>query len=372
MISEILRMTFRLVLLSALAVTAVAIGLGRASPGGPPPSRVASPPSYQVLDHAIAAHHGGGAVRLDLETGRLGTLPLPPGLGIDEAGLSPWEEDGRRQLVGVGWNRSGSGGSSEYTDLSLIRMRLPDGAVLDRLALPTESLPVGPPCWVPGAPASVLYVGGDFRLHRVDFGAAHLDRGIDDAADPCPRPLRWRAAMPGDGDIQFQDLSWPDGPGLGGRALASLRFKDRETGRYTAWRIWWLQLDLGGTSIVAAGPLLEPCLADATASRRLPNLVGAPGEPALSYLLRRPGDSGYQLRVAPIRPDPGSGIPHALEADSRPVAEDCSPTGVIASPDGGWVTIVRSDDRRSMAERIAIPGRSDRVQDEICSIVHPD
>ena len=298
----------------------------------------------------------GGRSSFDFESGRLETLPLPPGVGIDKASVSPWEEDGRRQIVGVGWNRSGAEESLSITDLGLIRMSLPDGEILDRLILSDEALPVAAPCWIPGAPASVLYVGGDFRLYRVDFGSSLLDRGTEDVADTHPRPLEWQAPLPGAGDVQFRDLTWPDEPRLGGRALVSLRFKDRETGRYTDWQVWWLQLDRGGTSIVAAGRLLEPGPSDTAVSRRLPNLVSVRGEPALAYLARRPGESGYQLRVAPIHFDPDSGSPQAHDVDSRPLAEDCSPTSPVASPDGRWITVVRTAGRHLNAERIAIPG----------------
>ena len=135
-----------------------------------PTSAPASPPSYQVLDQAITAIHGGGSVSVHLQSGRLETLPLPPGVGIDKASLSPWEEDGRRQIVAVGWKRSGAEGSLSSSDFGLIRMSLPDGELLDQLILPDVALPMASLCWIPGTPASVLYVGGDFRLYRVDFG----------------------------------------------------------------------------------------------------------------------------------------------------------------------------------------------------------
>ena len=102
MILKLLGALIRLLLLMATLVTVAAIGIGNANPEGPP-RRVASPPSYQVLDQAITALHGGGSLIVHLESGRLESLPLPPGVGIDKASLSPWEEDGRRQIVGVGW-----------------------------------------------------------------------------------------------------------------------------------------------------------------------------------------------------------------------------------------------------------------------------
>ncbi len=358
MISDFLGIMIRLILLIAAVATGVAIRLGHAGSEAPPPPRVAAPPSYQVLDLAITAYHGEETIRLDVETGQLDTLPLPPGLRIDEASLAPWVRNGRRQLVGVGWDRSASGGARRYSDLGLIRMSLPDGEILDRLTLSDISLPISPPCWIPGTPASVLYVGGDNRLYRVDFEPPGPDWGIGDAADPHPRRLEWRASMPGAGELQFWDLTWPEEPRLGGRAIASLRFKEPETGRYTDCQIWWLQFDPGGTSIIAAGPLLEPSAADtntdAAVSRRMPNLVGPPGEPALAYLWNRPGESRSQLRVAPLQVDSVSGRPLARESNARTLARDCRLTRPIASADGQWITVVRTDGPRLSSERIAV------------------
>src|SRR4051812_41429458 len=158
MILKLLVALIRLLLLMATLVTVAAIGIGNADPEGPPP-RVVSPPSYQVLDQANTAIHGGGTLIVHLESGRLESLPLPPGVGIDKANLSPWEEDGRRQIVAVGWKRSRVEGSLSSSDFGLIRMSLPDGEILDQLILPDVALPMAAPCWIPGAPAGVLYVG---------------------------------------------------------------------------------------------------------------------------------------------------------------------------------------------------------------------
>ena len=92
---------------------------------------------------------------------------------------------------------------------------------------------------------------------------------------------------------------------------------------------------------------------DTAVSRRFPNLVSVRGEPALAYLVQRPGESGYQLRVAPIRFDPDSGSLQAHDVDSRLLAEDCPPTSPVASPDGRWITVVRTG-------RPALESRTDR------------
>jgi hypothetical protein len=335
------------------AVTVAAIGLGRANPERST-RRFTSTPSYQVIVNIVTAPHDGRPLLMDRETGRLEKLPLPPGMGIYAASVSPWEEDGGRQVVGIGCDQSEGEGSSLRTISGLVRMSLPDGEVLDRLPLSEGALPEGPPCWIPGATASVLYVGGDFGLYRVDF---ELGRTDDDEVmfGTHPRPLGWRSPMPGAG-VQFRDVAWPDDSRLGGRVLVSLRFKEEKSGRYTDWQIWWLQLDRAGTSIVAAGRLLGPGPSDMAASSRLPNLVTLGGEPALAYLARWPGESGLQLRVAPIHFGPDPGTPNAREEESRALAEGCLPISPVASPDGRWITIVRTDGPRLTTEQIAIPG----------------
>jgi hypothetical protein len=366
MILKLLRESIRLLLLMATLATVAAIGLGRANPASPT-RRVASPPSYQVLNQGVTALQGGGTLIVHLDSGRLSTLPLPPGLGIDKASLSPWEEDGRRQIVGVGWNRSGAEKSLSRTEIGLIRMSLPDGEVLDRLILSDEALPLEAPCWIPGAPASVLFVGGDCRLYRVDFGSSPLNRDIEDVADRHPRALEWLATLPGAG-VQVRDLTWPDEIRLGGRALVSLRFKDRETGRYTDWQLWWLQLDRGSTSIVTAGRLLESGSLAAGVSPRLPNLVSVRGKPVLAYLAQWPGESGWQLRVAPIHFDPDSGSPQAHDVDSRLLAKDCPPTIPVTSRDGRWITVVRTGGPHLRTEQIAI---SDGAEPDLTSSNRP-
>jgi hypothetical protein len=338
----------------AVAITAAAIGIGHASSDGP--TRVASPPAYQVLSAAVTGLHGDGTLALDTETGRLEPLALPRGMGLDSAGVSPWVENGQRQVVGIGWNRSGSGGSLQRSELGLVRLSLPDEVVLDHLTLSDGAPPVCPPCWIPGAEASVLYVGGDFRLYRVDFEGYRPDGGLDDGTGPRPRPLVWSASEPSAGDVRFKDVTWPDNPRLRGRLLASLRFDKGETGRTSDWEIWWLQLGTDGLSIVDAGRLLEPAPAAKPTVTRHPNLVrGADGTPALAYLTHSPGQSGYQLRVAPIRFDPDSHVPHSRDAESLVLAEDCPPAIPAVSPDGQWVTIVRPGGSDLKVERIAIP-----------------
>lgn len=355
MMLKLLGAGMRLFMIMVMLSIPAVMGLGRANFKSPP-QRVTSLPSYQVLDQTITGSHGRDVSLMDLETGRLKTLSLPPGVGIDKASLSPWEEEGRRQIVGIGWNRLEDGSSSQYSDIGLVRMSLPDGGILDRLTSPDVVLPACPPCWIRGAPAGVLYVGRDFRLYRVDFEPSHPSGGLQGPAEIRPSLVDWQGPLPGKGGVQFRDLSWPDEPRMGGRAFASLRFKDRQTGRDTDWQIWWLQFDRGGTSIAAAGQLLQTNLAEAVDSRKLPNLVSARGEPALIYLMHRPGEPGDRLWVAPIHFDPDSDSPLAEEADSRLLAEGLPPNSPVAFKNGWWITVMRKGGPDPKTERLAIPG----------------
>ena len=354
MLFKFLGVSVRLLLLMAAVVTIAALRLGRAH-SEQPLHRAASPSSYQVLGDAITALHGAGPFLLDLETGRMETLALPTGVGVDIASLSPWQPLGRRQIVGVGWRRSATRESLQRTDIGLVRMSFPGGEIIDRLIFPDEALPAAPPCWIPGASASVLYAGCDFRLYYLKFEPSRLDGVVEDADNLRPRLVDLQAAVPGASGVQLRDLAWPDDSRLGGRVLASLRFKDRETGRFSDWQVWWLLLDRGCSSIVAAGRLLEDAPANEHATARFPTLVrNSDGAPALAYLAHSLGQSGYQLRVAPIRFDPNSGSPWAQAVDSRLVAEGCLPTNPAMSPDGRWFIVVRASGPQLNTERVAI------------------
>ncbi len=119
MILKLLGALIRLLLLMATLITVAAIGIGNADRESLP-RHVVSPSSYQVLDRANTAIHGDGALIVHLESGRLESLPLPPGVGIDKGSVSPWEENWRRQIVAVGWKRSGVGAPVEDFPITLV------------------------------------------------------------------------------------------------------------------------------------------------------------------------------------------------------------------------------------------------------------
>lgn len=349
---DIPKLFFRLALFTVLPLTAAAIVLGRMNPEQPV-RRIESASGYQVVSNFPTTHMQGPQL-LNVSTGRLEALPTPAGIRMSVASLSPWEEEGQRQLVGIGWSHS-----EGTTAAGIVRVSLPGGEVLDRLPLDQVAIPVGPPCWLRGVRAGVLYPGGDGRIYRVDFETPRPDGSVERVANPEPEPLNWQTPMPGPaGEVLVRDLTWPDDARLGGRALASLCMKDPKTGRFNDWQIWWLKLDDDATAVVAAGRLLEAGPTEHGSAIRLPNLVGdIDGAPTLAYLAQVLGQPGYQLRVTPLRFDAGSGVPRAHEYESRVLADDCIATTPSASPDGRWVIAVRLGIQKLKTERVLIAGR---------------
>ncbi len=183
---KLLGTLIRLLLMTSTVVTAAAIVLGSVNPE-PRPRRLASRRVYQVLGADVTAAQGGRPLVLNIETGCLEPLALPPGVGLDKASVSPWEEDGRLQIVGLGWSRSGRGNLSRCTDFGLLRISLPEGEILGRLTLPEDALPQSQLCWIPDAPGGLIYAG-DGTIYRVDFGSSCVI-GVEHAADA--RPLPW-------------------------------------------------------------------------------------------------------------------------------------------------------------------------------------
>jgi hypothetical protein len=234
-------------------------------------------------------------------------------------------------------------------------MSLADGEILDSVDLSRDALPNGSPCWFPGTLAQVLYPGSDGGIFRIDFETTRTDEGVGNNPEIRPRALAWRTRVPGEGDSILNDLAWPAGPGLGGRLLVSLRFKHADSRDGLKWQIWWLKLDPSGTSIIAAGQLLQPATGEEPDARRFPILLTDAGvSPALAYLAKIPMQQGYQLRVAPIHLDPGSKVPHASDAEARVLAQGCLPAAPAFSADGRWVTVLRPEGASARAERLAL------------------
>jgi hypothetical protein len=134
-------------------------------------------------------------------------------MNLFHACASPWRDElGRLQVVGVS-NGLAPGAPGEP---ELIRISLPDGAVLDRF--PIANPPLARPCWFPDLSARILYIDSRGRLTRLDF-----DNAAEGQEAPSPVTLSWREGIPGSDGMLMGDLAWPSDPRLGGRVLAVLR-----------------------------------------------------------------------------------------------------------------------------------------------------
>lgn len=348
----ILRALTRISLTAAAALTLASLVLGLGEPQRPP-ARIASPSSYQAFGTAVTGRHRNGASLLDVEHARLESLDLPAWMGLDLASVSPWEEDGGRQIVGVAWKRSGTGGATMRNEFGLVRMTLDGKEILNRLEFQDAdgpSFPAGPPCWNPDRSDRVAYAGADGRIYL-----AELDPVRSDAYSRALRPLSWVAPSLDADDVMIRDLAWPAEPQFGGRLLAALCFKRRDNGRFTDCQIWWLLPDPSLTSIVDAGRLLQPACEPDPGDRRQPKfIVEVEGVPTLAYYASLRERPGHQLRLAPIRFDGESDAPSSRESESRALADGCLAVPLPVARDGRSVVVVRGDGPDLEIERVAI------------------
>jgi len=240
----------RALALAAVALGAVAVGLGRMNPPQFP-LRTPAPVGHVGLPSYTHQRAENSADYLDLAAADIRHFDLPAGEFLDNLSVSPWrDEEGRSQAVGR-WSRRGGGSSKDESGLA--RFTFPGGEALDRI--PTDLLPKGLPCWFPDRSARVLFVAGDGRLYRVDFepwsgGEATLE-------GPTPQALTW-AHPPEDPDrFVIRDPSWPTDSIFGGRLVVSLSERVHVDGRTVPGRpkLWWIRLDAAGTRIIESGPL---------------------------------------------------------------------------------------------------------------------
>lgn len=334
-----------------LAVSVVAIGLGRMFPENPR-GRLLDVCS-QVYVSPFASPPDCKSVRfLEPESGKLTQLELPESDVLDQASCSPWhDERGDVQVVGRWSRRLGSGMSALGDGFGLARVTYPSGRVLERFE--TSVVPASPPCWFPGTTAKILFAAGDGMLYRFAFEGATGSTVGRDGRDEQPVPLEWRPGVrPGIGRVYIRDVCWPADARLGGRFLVTLSPQARVGTRieYMPSTLWWLSLDKDGTTIESATPVLPEDHADGNSyseNERMPTMLHAhDGPPLLAYLSRRLGTNDWKLQVAPVRLAGTSTAPKVLRRDRRTVAERCFPTPPALSSDGRWVLFIREEKRR--------------------------
>ncbi len=326
---------------ASLVLTAVAAGIGRMNP--PPPIRRMLRPALRV-EHEGRRHPSAwnpGYRLRDPATGRLVHFAAPEGHRLEHASCSPWRDsDDRSQMVALWSSFEGQGHESLPSESGIARYSIPDGEFLGRVQL--ESPPTSPPCWYPGTEARILYVAGDGWLYHYNFDETGDGLGSDGANRP--RPLAWPDRPPGlEGIILFHP-TLPDDRRLRGRLIAGLSRLEgsgRES-RFTSPKLWWLQLDPGGTIVETAGRLTVPCEDDEGMGERRAQVNTTPdGGLILSYTIASRTNPGGEPRLAPIAFDPATHAPIALLTASDAPSEGGPPLAPRSLADGRQVAHAR-------------------------------
>ncbi len=331
----------RALALAAVALGAIAVGLGRLHPSQPLP-RIAASVDHVGLPSYTKQRLESSADYLDLRAGDVRQFDLPPGDSLENQSFSPWRDaNGQSQVVGR-WGQRG--GSASENESGLGRYTFPDGEALDRI--PTDFLPMGLPCWFPDRSARVLFAAGDGKLYRVDFEEQPRRDGTSEG--PTPRALTWAHPPEGCQEFDVRDPSWPTDPILAGGVLVSITNRVLIQGHQVQERpkLWWLRLNAAGTEIIASKRLTREGATPGPAENRderLPTFGrSTTGEPLLAFLTREHHDEPWGLRVAPIRVDPVDGSPRASVLSAAVLAEDCTLFPPTFSTDGRWVVGLRN------------------------------
>jgi hypothetical protein len=326
-----------------LAFGVVAVGVGWTIPAGGRLRRLAPPPAVPV-DASACGLVGTATPLLEPVTGRLDRIASGDGGTLDQASFAPWrDEHGGTQLVGRWVRRHGAD-----VEVGIARLTFPGGRWLDRI--PTDMLPTGPPCWVPGTAARVLFPAGDGRLYRLDFEAGReLSR---------PSAVAWDIAEPGPSRVRLSDPSWADDRRLAGRLLVALNVltDDGEPQMFRPAQVWWVRLDPGDSAIIAAGPVTR----DDGRYRRFPTLApDGRGGLVLVSLACRAGEDDWSLLVEPLAFDPETGAPRAVPGAGRVLAGGLRPTPPAVARDGSAVAVMVRDGAAARPVRIELPRPGD-------------
>ncbi len=347
-----LRLAGQLGLLGSIGLICLAMFLGNQTEALPAPSwRVLESAPVRVVSQYVAPSEGAGATLFNSATGAFSQLILPAGEMLDHARLSPWrDQDGNWQIVGS-WTRwRGRAGESRLVQAGILRMTYPEGRVLDRIE--TSEVPIGPPCWMPGSKARVVYSSINGNLYSLDFEPA-VPLGRDGLQ---PRIITWSSRPESLKLVQLNDPYWPTDPRFGGKLLVSLSFRDprmKDRMQLTS-QIWWLELDSGECEVTGAGPVtLQP-----PSERRVDELspvvwAGSSGELLLASLSQDPDTRTWQVHVAPILFR--DGVPRSMAVKGRPVPSTYRPEYPIFNPAGSEVICLLSQGKgRPTPTRVAI------------------
>jgi hypothetical protein len=324
-----------------------------------------SPLDAIVLGTAAGCEIGETAW-IDRRTGERQTIELPRDFVWDLMSVSPWcDSEGRPQAVGRWASRTTEDGGQPFCGLGLFR--LPEGTLAARIA--TDVLPTGRACFVPGRTGEIMFPAGDGQLYRCTIGGVppgdeDAERQDSIAVNPHEparmRPVTWECPMPASGRVFLQDPAWGSGPKLKHLvfvALSSLKMQDRKP-LFEPPKIWWLDVDDGGETILRAAPL-EPMARpsseiDMTAERFPTIVVDRSGNIGLVYLSQRAVSGPTELRWARLEVDATTGVPSASAGETlyNTLAPRVQLAPLVVGTDGRSVFAASARDK---LVRFAIP-----------------
>jgi hypothetical protein len=341
---------WRLLSLTALAVVAVALLLGRSAPDAreAPPTKVRhrARPRYRAIRTEFFREAPHVPSLLDRRTGKLPPCSIPGAEDLEILGFSPW-----RDAAGQHHMLARSGGNvpdqplHAVRPLELVRYTFPAGEILSRLTI--ERMMAGRVCWAPDRSDRIVFAGGDGQLYRRNLS---LSRGAKPGVARS-EPVCWSDAELEKEALAIRDPCWPDEPSLGGCLLVALtpRGPEGEPGFPPGSQLWWLRLDQDARTIVAARRAVLPDGDDAQASgvrERLPAVGRAcDGTLLVAYLARPAGRWSWELWTAPIVSDAAGGLPRVVSSARRRLAEGCAPVAPAFSLDGRSVFAALRDAR---------------------------
>jgi hypothetical protein len=340
----------RLAFIGFLGLSACAVGL----------SRIARKPEGIRVPHAVDQVELRGvwfskgkkeSRWIDTSTGKLVSNRLPKGQRIDYASCSPWhDEDDRRQIVGR-WS-SDSESSVHPSQTGLARIASPSGDLLDFVE--TESLPISPPCWLPGTRARVVYAAADGQLYFHEFESKVRKGQRSSDLDNQPKRLRWSCDRPEDLKGMICDPYLAPYRTMDRFLFVSFREYDTE-GRgieHLNGRLWWLRLSSDGTAIEAAGTVFDKL--NVQDEQRAPVIGKSPNGGFVMAFLRRIEAGNWELRSVPIGIDVTTNRPMVYPEYEERLLADCRPCPPIFSADGRSVFVVQHD-LESIASLLRVP-----------------
>ncbi len=352
----------RMVALLAVGLTILAVGISHLDP--PNATRRFLQPATNVSINDYFLKISDRQPRwIDSETGKLTVIPVEADDVLEAASCSPWVDDsGKRQVVGRWSNRTWRGPKTVCHAFGLGRYSFPDGRLLNQVHC--ETVPVGPPCWFPGTQARVVFAAGDGQLYRFEFEPAEPSLALvetGEAEDQLPTPITWGCPMPGVGTVFIGDISWPTDPRMGGRLVASMRIQALDatgTRQYTRTRIWSLKLNVEGTQIIEAAPLIaaDNPISIKDGDERSPVVANLPdGSLGLAYTRQVLGTGAWTVHLATLTTDAHHRLVPTPETRVRAFQRFSQPAPVTFSSDGRWINVLvnRAADTKDVVARFS-------------------